>query len=363
MRDEFLEGKLPEECQRCALEEAAGFRSHRIFENENARYSAEQIQQKEYLKGPKILVMRMSNLCNLACRTCHSLDSNQFKREGVFYSKNYGDTTSRYLESEPPREVNDTEIEEVMRLTDNLEEVHFYGGEPMLNRTHHRLLEHLVQKRDSSKIKLFYCTNGTKLPTAKLFSMWKQFKNVHLSYSIDGIEEGYEYLRWPAKWEIVRDNIYHARDVLRKDAQMSLSFNLTVSSMNIFYLPEIYAHLDNIVPFSVTLTTVHDPVYFSIRHLPRSIKLEIVKSLNASAVAPKFQGLCEYMMSKPADPTVWRQFVQWTEKMDAYRNQKFRTTFPGYYHVMREEYLEVAREFSTVPRFSDRKPLLQDTQS
>lgn len=338
-REAFLRNEQPSECKRCFKEEASNFRSHRMFENENARYQYDDILNGNYLLGPKVLVIRPSNICNFACRTCHSTDSGLFKREGQYYADTYGDTDSRYLVVEERRELSLEEMDEYFKLTGNLEEIHLYGGEPMLNRTHHRLFERLIASRDTKNIKIFYCTNGSIYPDKERIALWSHFNNVHLHYSIDAIGAAFNYVRWPGNWSAVSENLRKTQTELRDlcACTISMGFNVTVSSINIYDLPETF---DFLLTMSETigLTTVHDPSYFSVRHIPTEVKTKIASRLMGSKHAVLFEGLVDYMTGGDPDPEEWAKFESWTTKMDLYRKQKFSETYPAYEQLLSKHF-------------------------
>jgi sulfatase maturation enzyme AslB (radical SAM superfamily) len=330
-REAFLRNEQPPECARCFKEEAANFRSHRMHENENARYDYQEILDGRYLAGPKVMVLRPSNICNFACRTCHSTDTSLFKKEGQYYAETYGDVDSRYVETEARRQFSIDEMDEFFKLSGNLEELHFYGGEPMLNKTHHRIFEKLIASRDTRGINIFYCTNGSIYPDEERIALWSHFKNVHLHFSIDGVGRAFEYLRWPGKWSAVSENLRKTQDELPRVCRstVSMGFNVTVSSMNIFDLPETF---DYLTKFSnvIGVTTVHDPSYFSIRHIPETVKPVVAQRLRNSTHSELFKGLIEYMLSGKQDESEWKKFASWTTKMDLYRKQNFKEAFPEF---------------------------------
>jgi hypothetical protein len=40
-----------------------------------------------------------------------------------------------------------------------------------------------------------------------IIELWKKCKSVQINVSVDGIDEHFNYLRWPLQWSQVRDNI------------------------------------------------------------------------------------------------------------------------------------------------------------
>lgn len=60
------------------------------------------------------------------------------------------------------------------------------GGEPLINRGHQEILQHLIEKGESQNIKIEYNTNLSVIPP-KLIELWSHFKKVKLFVSLDGI--------------------------------------------------------------------------------------------------------------------------------------------------------------------------------
>jgi organic radical activating enzyme len=101
----------------------------------------------------------------------------------------------------------------------------FTGGEPFLNR---HLVE-ILQKLDKDT-KVLIHTNGTVLPSQEQIDACKKFTNISFIFSIDDIEEQFEFLRYPAKWCQVTDNILHLKKTLPKN--ISMAFLTVVSMLN-----------------------------------------------------------------------------------------------------------------------------------
>ena len=162
------------------------------------RSSANLIYVKDQLlydqPGPKLLSLQISTVCNLACTTCGpELSSKWRSLEGKY---------SRVVSS-----LKEDKIRSVLRNINfqNLETVHIWGGEPFLDSIHEVVLEELI--RYGKNITVWYDSNATHPPSSRTIQLWKMFKLVKIKFSIDGIGESFEYLRWPAKWKSVEENI------------------------------------------------------------------------------------------------------------------------------------------------------------
>ena len=87
----------------------------------------------------------------------------------------------------------------------------------------------MIDHNLAKDIELIFTTNGT---IYKNIDVLKKFKKVTINISVDGICEQFEYLRYPAKWSKVYKNIQK----FFKEEDFNLTFVLTVSSINIYYI-------------------------------------------------------------------------------------------------------------------------------
>ena len=63
----------------------------------------------------------------------------------------------------------------------------------MYLKQHIPLLEKIVEQGYAKNIKLRYHTNATITPSNKIFELWKEYKYIDLSMSIDSYEEKNSY--------------------------------------------------------------------------------------------------------------------------------------------------------------------------
>jgi hypothetical protein len=138
--------------------------------------------------GPHFMSMLLDTTCNLACVICSPKLSTKWRLE-----------TGEKHAVRPQEE----KVRTILRSMDlsNLKMVHILGGEPMLSPLNAVILEELLPY--AKNITVWYDTNGTQRPSAKVMELWNQFDKIHLKFSIDGIGKTLEYLRWPARWEDV----------------------------------------------------------------------------------------------------------------------------------------------------------------
>ena len=198
---------IPSACQQCVKYPQSSYKN---FFN---KFSGDEI---------KYLDFRTSNVCNLKCRTCgpHASSSwaSELKIIPSIVKTNLPDNLS-YI------------------LTDNLQEIYFAGGEPLLNPDHWILLEKLVELNLAKTIKLRYNTNLSIVTYKNLsvFDLWKKFENVEISVSVDAIGTPFNYVRSGGDWQIVDNNI----NLYRSEKNITISLNFTLSAISVWFLPDV----------------------------------------------------------------------------------------------------------------------------
>lgn len=208
IRQTWLKGEWPNECNICKIEENRGNTSRRqssnmwLEQNTTGVNTDVELLRLDYWTG---------NTCNLRCATCGPRFSNSWEKElGV---------------SKADRQTLVNDNWRSLELS-KLRWIHFNGGEPLLI-DHTEFLQAIPNK---SLVHLNYNTNCTVRPTEELIQLWAQFKLVQLDFSIDGISERFEYIRYPAKWNVVENNLYWYKANMPVNTMFDI--NSTVSILN-----------------------------------------------------------------------------------------------------------------------------------
>jgi organic radical activating enzyme len=184
-------------CYRCRQVEDAGQQSLRT----STRFLSEQ-------REIRAIQFKMSNKCQLTCAHCGPERSSGWRK----------------LLGISPHvinafEVTDEFLAELVELLPNLDHIKFTGGEPFLDPAHYKILEHL-SNYDRSHCKLVYITNGLIKPRLDL---WKGWKDIECSISIEGYKDTYEWFRRGASWEELIDSV----DVIKNHSKASISYSVT----------------------------------------------------------------------------------------------------------------------------------------
>ena len=155
-----------------------------------------------------------------------------------------------------------------------------------------------------------------------LKNIWPHFKSVDIHFSIDGLEKHFEYQRHPAKWDLVKENLYIFKE--HESKQLTLSICHTVNVFNIFYLPEFLKWADSI-KYSVYLNSLHEPKHYNVTCLPYTHKIEIKNKLEKSDI--DFSQVINFMM-QPTNPKYYNQLLKEIKRTDIVRHEKFESVFP-----------------------------------
>lgn len=346
IRDQFDNGIEPEACKACWDEEAAGITSIRQHRFNLAKWHRNKDKYVGVMENPKIVTLdlKFSSLCNLKCRICGPYCSSNWLKESLDTNE-FHEHTIKIFSSYSERKFNNNEInfEIFKKLVPNLHVIEFYGGEPLMQPEHKRILEILDEYPNikEHRLELFYNTNGTQFDE-KTCEIWDKMGLVELNISVDDINDRFNYQRHPAKWEEVLSNILK----YKKNAKENIRLNLycTVSLYNIFYLDELLKFNSEVMKCSIRFNLLHWPEKMSIKHLPQKLKNHIKNKIDnldtesLSYVAHGFgvQEVINFMMNNEGSNTELNKFFEITELHDNYRSESFQETFNEYWNMLNE---------------------------
>lgn len=291
LRREMMANRRPLSCERCYKFEDLGIQSHR--QGANHRWEAQLkkalAQTSEDGSAPMRFYsadIRLGNQCNLRCRMCSPISSKGLASDWTQMGKMSSKVADSFLS------LSWFEKDEFwnmfLKYSEDLESLHFAGGEPFIIKQHFVFLKNLVGRGVSKNLTLSYNTNLTVLPP-ELLELWQHFKAVDLMVSLDGMEEVNHYIRFPSNWNKIQSNIKYLHENLEKYHIRNLNFNLTVQIYNIFNLPELIDFLISEYPKAAysTLSLLFSPAELSIQVLPSEFKSKLTESWTSYLEARK----------------------------------------------------------------------------
>lgn len=190
------------ECIRCQQEENLGKKS--IRQHSVERHKILSSYNSEYL----IIGGVLDNICNSACQFC---DENLSTKIGnLKYGKNYKLINNYDKFIELPQ--------------DRIIELDINGGEPSNSPNYQHILDNLPPNLKILRIN----TNASKLIT-NLDKILKKKIKVFITISLDGVNQIFEYARYPLKWDNFINVVDQYNDLREKNSFLSLNFWTTLS--------------------------------------------------------------------------------------------------------------------------------------
>lgn len=327
-RTHMLNNGKHEVCNRCWSEESIGYESERLKINKLNR------SLDNYKKGPVQLALKISNVCNLRCRSCNGADSVTLSVEGKKYATIPEWKNNFYIKETTRKEFTNEQIDEIVAWSGNLERLEIYGGEPLLDDQTFNLLGKIIDTGRANKIQVNLSTNITHRISKENIDILKQFNHVNINLSIDGWGKRFEYLRHPGKFQEVYENINWFKALNdSKEINSSILPVCTVTSMNVFYIGELVDNLQthfDLTPYFILSTF---PYHYSIFNIPREFGAIISKHLDKHTTTDLTP--IKNALLQPGNSTRhWEKFWRWNNMVDKYRNEKFSAIFPEYYNII-----------------------------
>jgi radical SAM protein with 4Fe4S-binding SPASM domain len=338
LRVNMLAGnKTPSICSRCYNLEAAGVSSLRKKMNGELAHHwnlVEATQRDGFVQKVNLPYwdVRFSNLCNMKCRSCGPTLSSSWGQElGLAAHQSV-----IRLSVEAPGVMPN-----LMDHIEDLEEIYFAGGEPLIMDEHYQILERLISL-GKTNVRLRYNTNFSMLNYRKgsVLALWKHFPQIHLGASLDGMEREAEYIRYGTRWGLIEEN---RRLLLEQCPHVFFNIESTISilnSLHIFDFVVSWAKKGLIGPHQYFANLLEGPKELNIQNLPDSLKskvkdraLDFTREMQVlfpekSNPGHQFADTIVNFMEARSKWVENSNIIQFLENFDLKRNQDWKITFP-----------------------------------
>ena len=307
LQTEMLAGQRPVACQKCwTLEDQNKISDRQLknsafdfYKNQAIEFIEEDCRKGNY--STQIVKLYTSNLCNSTCVTCGPGSSTAWATlknikvlstiaQPIIDSFNYKDFTM----------------------------VNFVGGEPLKEKKNFDILLKLIAVGNTACF-ISMTTNGSVQLSTKQKYILKEFKNLNICLSIDGIEKRFEYMRFPLKWDILLENIKFF-----KENNIQLSVSYTISNLNVMYYQETVDWF-NLQGLDHNHILVSYPAYFSPTALPKEVK----KLLNNPIVSIDNHSIID-------DENFITACIE-IKNQDTLKNIKIKDYLPEFYDLIRHQ--------------------------
>lgn len=214
-------------CSSCTNLEKVGLASHRtnmnIVEHTNKDFN--------FLR----LDVNLSNQCNLACVFCNSKASSLIETIMTKYEREDLPEHWKGKVDKQPKSEDIANVIASLLKTYKVKSLKVIGGEPFLAENW-KPIENVLDEIDCSGLELEITTNGT-IMNDEIIRRLSKTKRSTIRISCDGINQNYEFLRWPHTWKKMEKSL----DFIfkRKSDVLKVEISLLVNIFNFEYLPKI----------------------------------------------------------------------------------------------------------------------------
>jgi sulfatase maturation enzyme AslB (radical SAM superfamily) len=329
IRQTMLAGELiPERCSVCYDYEANGVESYRQYETKEwiSRLGINSIDDLEKITDPKFYDIRLSNKCNIMCRSCKPEYSHLIERENRKY-KTYPITQRSFKYSNLDR-IN-------IESLDHDCQVYLTGGEPTVISDVYRFMEKCIAL-GRTDFDFTLGTNAHKI-SDKFFELSSHFSNMNFSVSLDGYGRINDYWRWGSDWESI---VRNAKTL--ESMGHSISINTVPGIYNVTNLHLLYEFLDREFPkTTVYLQYNYEPAQSVWNHPNAELVVESMQRCKQTKMyysdgksnKTMIDSIYDHYSNNPTfDPEMLKQFFEFNDKLD-----KTRDSFLGDYIPELEE--------------------------
>lgn len=232
LRQNNLNGQVDSGCADCIRTEAAVGVSGRTK-------AMSKVTPGQELKLTTHVDLNLGNLCNLACAICDPHSSTNWQPVWEKMNDTKWTSSPAFRSRERPV-INDPE------WFANIATLQLQGGEVFLQTGYVDFFHNLSQHRNLKDISVVIFTNGTVIPKGEFWELLSQCGQVNLFFSIDDLDNRFEYQRRGAKWSEVLTNLEWFK--ANAGPNMYLGFHPTYSLLNIYYLKELHEFFNQHFP-------------------------------------------------------------------------------------------------------------------
>ena len=318
VRESFLQDKQHPNCHACWRHEKNGFTSMR-----NRSHKEYQIFGID-VDNPRVnaLEIAFGNTCNLKCLMCKEQNSSSILHENKILGVNQFE--------QHDFQWNDKAIEHVKEVLQEMKPklLNVRGGEPLYEKRLFKLLDE-ISEQDAKKMILHISTNAT-IWNDKWEKMLQKFQLIRFMFSVDAINEQYEYIRYPADWNTTSNNILkinamHNTKCLVHTVVMNLNImhlkplinwcnqNNLFLDVDIIQTPSFY-RIDNLLPDLKAKAIAHCNDILDHQDTPQHI-VDFIESCKKTLTSSK----------NNITDTRWNEFLNYVTPRDNYRNKTYLT--------------------------------------
>jgi sulfatase maturation enzyme AslB (radical SAM superfamily) len=258
--------------------------SNGIFSQKAGAHKIEELINETLPDGtyntlPPTIDFRLGNVCNLQCVMCQPSDSSKWVVPSKKLSKVLESPIKFDWQYKSNLDINQFDWakqqsfwEDFYKIAPNIRHITFGGGEPLLVKEQKLLVKKLVDDNLAKNIELLYHTNCT-IYDQELLDYWSNFKSVKLMLSIDGTDSVNSYIRRPANWDEIEQNL---KLYDKTPDNIIVSINCTIQLANILNCVDFAKWLLDQKFKKVGVSTDGGIFFASLLHWPRYLSIQVL---------------------------------------------------------------------------------------
>ncbi len=357
-------GRRIPDCAHCWHQEDRGEQSTRQLWNgrhaEAANRLRERIQQGQDVSPPlpvEYIQISLGNKCNLACRMCNAATSSRIAEDPV-HSKwvpaqeipDAKQVRPEWDKAIPWFEQDQFLRGDLLESGASLKLLAVTGGEPLMSDAFARLLEEYVARGRAEHIamrinsNLFHNEDRIRRVMSSLLRFWY----CAVGASVDGFGSVYEYIRYPARWELTSRNIRLVKSLGVDHPHWVFGMDTVVQPYNCLSLVDLLRFADD-VDIECNAHVIEHPWFMAMQVVPEPLRHVAAERLEAYAATPGQPGpwttnrqhaariARHFRLIADDEQTAQarQQFLEFTRALDASRQQDLRKAVPELAEALR----------------------------
>jgi MoaA/NifB/PqqE/SkfB family radical SAM enzyme len=350
-RKKKIKGEYIKFCETCYQEDAMGANSKRSsaiaqYYEDNKHLVAEAVANDGYIKTlPTWWELRLSSICNSACRMCIPQTSSKIREEFSKYKnelpetyKSQTETALRAFSSYGYLGDNEFFKKQLWETLPDIKYIEIHGGEPTVDKQLWKLLTRIVKSGHHKHIHIHVHTNIHSLRERHI-ELWDQFKSGWIGISIDAYRKENDYIRYGSRWDLLEKNLLLTKKLGSHWSQWITSSVMVFNSCTMHRLINWFNEFvrnNNLKDLKWRMDPVTNPNLMRIEHVPMHLREEAIEKLKP-LVGTLQDKMSNEMISilmktlrsveKPTEGS-FEELIEYTRVLDIKRKQNVLKVFP-----------------------------------
>ena len=338
-------------CETCYQEDSMGVASKRqavldAYYQDNKHLIEEAKENNGMMSTmPVWWELRLSSICNEACRMCIPQTSSKMRDEFAKFSNELPpsvkkNTEAAIIQYNSHGYLGESEffLDQFWKNISDIKYLELHGGEPTADKTLWELVERVVSSGHSKHIHVHVHTNIHSLQKRHI-ELWDQFRTGWIGVSIDAYGVENDYIRHGSKWSTIENNLKLVKGLGNHWTKWVTSSVMAYNSCTMHKLIDWfidYTTDNDLHDLWWRMDPVTNPNIMRIEHIPIEYRLDAIDKLvplldkaTDRQTKHSIQELVSALKSTES-PTMgsYEELISYTKVLDSKRNQNVLTVFP-----------------------------------